>query len=80
MKKRVLAAVFAVSLTVPLAVPMPAAAHQGHTSCREVGQFAAFLAHQGGLGEEASALARTGPNAVSTFVAGAHTALCEPSR
>jgi hypothetical protein len=56
---------------------VPAGAHEGHTSCKEAGQLAAFLAKvEHPLGEEVSAVARVG--GVNEFIAGVHATVCEP--
>jgi hypothetical protein len=63
----------------PLAwAAQPAAAHDGHGSCRAAGQYAAGLAQQmgAGFGAAASSLARAGQ--ADDFVAATHVALCVP--
>jgi hypothetical protein len=54
----------------------PAAAHQGHGSCKEWAQAGAELAKDGGLGELVSGVAAGGPGAVADLVAEEHAAAC----
>jgi hypothetical protein len=74
-RKSAIVAVAVVALTGVAAVP--AGAHEGHASCKDAGQLAAFLAEaEHPLGEEVSAVARVG--GVNEFIAGVHATVCEP--
>jgi hypothetical protein len=75
--KRKSAIVAAAVVALPGLTAVPAGAHEGHSSCKDAGQLAAFLAKaEHPLGQEVSALARVG--GVSEFIAAIHATVCEP--
>lgn len=76
MRRRAAVAVLSVSAVV-VAWAGPAAAHPGHASCRDSGQFAAAQAQAlgAGFGELASSLAQQG--LADDFVAATHARLCD---
>jgi hypothetical protein len=75
MKRRHALLAAAVVATAGVAA-VPAGAHEGHASCKDAGQLAAFLAKtEHPLGQEVSAVARAG--GVNEFIAGVHATVCE---
>jgi hypothetical protein len=80
MRLRTFLAGLGLGLATLAVAAQPAAAQQGHASCRAAGQYAAGLAQQlgAGFGATASSLAQAGQ--ADDFVAATHAALCEPHR